>query len=201
MPPTTAIPEAAASNNFLLPNGTFFVELVIFLVFLWLLTVLVVRPVQKVMKERADLLRQQAESADAARERMRAAQARYEQALHEARAEAARIREEAREKGQQIIDEATRAAQAEADRALAEGRARLDAERDGLVGELRATIATLALDLAGKLAGEPVGDSAQWRNTVDPFVDRISMVDGRLRAEQPGGGGVGSKPLTSGGVS
>lgn len=200
MPLTTAAPEAAASNNFLLPNGTFFAELIIFVVFLWLLSSLVVRPIQKVMKQRADLLRQQAEGAEAARERMRAAQARYEQALHEARAEAARIREEAKEKGQQIIDEATRQAQAEVDRSIAEGRARLDAERDALVGELRASIGTLALDLAGKLVGEPVGGHSEWRNTVDPFLDRITMVDGRLRTEQPGDG-VRSTRLTPGGVS
>lgn len=200
MPLTTVTPEAAASNNFLLPNGTFFVELAIFIVFFYLLKALVVAPIQKVLQERADLLRQQAEAADAARERMRAAQARYEQALHEARAEAARIREEAKEKGQQIIDEATRQAQEEADRAIAEGRARLDAERDALVDELRASIGTLGLDLAGKLVGEPVGSHSDWRNTVEPFLDRVSMVDGRLRAEEPGDG-VRSAHLAPGGVS
>lgn len=198
--PLNAAPEAAADNNFLLPNGTFFAELVIFLVFLWLLHVLVVKPIQKVLNERAELLRRQTQEADAARERMREAEARYQQALHEARAEAARIREEAREKGQHVIDEATRQAQAEADRAIAEGRARLDAERDALVGEVRASIGTLALDLAGKLVGEPVGSQSEWRNTVDPFLDRITMVDGRLRS---GGAdaSTGSKPLTSRGVS
>ena len=198
--PLNAVPEAAASNNFLLPNGTFFVELVIFLVFFYLLRALVVKPIQKVLNERAELLRRQAQEADAARERMRAAQARYEEALHEARAEAARIREEAREKGQQIIDQAVREAQAEADRAIAEGRARLDAERDALVGDLRASIGTLALDLAAKLAGEPVGGTSEWQNTVDPFVGRITMVDGRLRSEQADEP-ARSTPLTHGGVS
>ena len=198
--PLNAVPEAAASNNFLLPNGTFFVELVIFLVFFYLLRSLVVKPIQKVLNERAELLRRQAQEAEDARRRMREAEARYQQALQEARTEAARIRDEAREKGQQIIDQAVQEAQAEADRAIAEGRARLDAERDALVGDLRASIGTLALDLAGKLAGEPVGDRSEWRNTVDPFVDRVAMVDGRLRieeADEP----ARSKPLAHGGVS
>jgi F-type H+-transporting ATPase subunit b len=197
---TAAPPEAAATSNFLLPNGTFFVELVIFLVFLALLWSVVIKPIQKVMNERAGLLRRQAQEAEAARERMREAEARYHQALQDARAEAARIREEAREKGQQVIDEATRQAQAEADRVIAEGRARLNAERDALVGELRGSIGTLALDLAGKLVGEPVGSRSQWRNTVDPFLDRVTMVDGRLRtgqAVEP----APSTPLTHGGVS
>lgn len=192
--------EAAANNNFLLPNGTFFAELVIFLVFLWLLRALVVKPIQKVLNERAELLRRQSQEADAARERMREAEARYQEALQGARAEATRIREEAREKGQQVIDEATREAQAEADRVIADGRARLHAERDAMVGDLRASIGTLALDLAGKLVGEPVGSSSEWRNTVDPFLDRISMVDGRLRSGEADASS-GSQPLTSGGVS
>ena len=195
-----AAPEAAAQNNFLLPNGTFVAELVIFLIFFGLLHFLVVKPIQKVMNERAELLRRQAQEADAARERMRSAEARYQQALQEARAEAARIREEARERGQQVVDKATREAQAEADRAIAEGRARLDAERDALVGELRASIGTLALDLAGKLVGEPVGTRSEWRNTVDPFLDRVTMVDGRLRRGETDAP-TGSEPLTSGGVS
>jgi F-type H+-transporting ATPase subunit b len=197
---TAAPPEAAANNNFLLPNGTFFAELVIFLVFLGLLHVLVIKPIQKVMSERAELLRRQAQEADAARERMREAEARYQRALQEARAEAARIREEAREKGQQIVDEACREAQTETDRVLAEGRARLDAERDALAGEIRASIGTLALDLAGKLVGEPVGGASEWRNTVDPFLERIQMVDGRLRRAEPDAA-TEPKPLTSGGVS
>ena len=198
--PLTAAPEAAASNNFLLPNGTFFVELVIFLVFFYLLRSLVVKPIQKVLNERAELLRRQAQEAEDARKRMREAEARYQQALHEARTEAARIRDEAREKGQQIIDQATREAQAEADRAIAEGRARLDEERDALVGDLRASIGTLALDLAGKLAGESVGDRSQWRNTVDPFIEQVAMVDGRLRSEQADEP-ARSTPLAHGGVS
>ena len=198
--PLNAAPEAAASNNFLLPNGTFFVELVIFLVFFWLLRSLVVKPIQKVLNERAELLRRQAQEAEAARQRMREAEARYQQALAEARAEAARIRDEAREKGQQVIDQAIREAQAEADRMIAEGRAHLDAERDALVGDLRASVGTLALDLAGKLAGEPVGDRSEWRNTIDPFLDRVAMVDGRLRSEQTDEP-ARSKPLAHGGVN
>jgi F-type H+-transporting ATPase subunit b len=197
---TAAPPEAAANNNFLLPNGTFFAELVIFLVFLGLLHVLVIKPIQKVMSERAELLRRQAQEAEAARERMREAEARYQRALQEARAEAARIREEAREKGQQIVDEACREAQTETDRVLAEGRARLNAERDALAGELRASIGTLALDLAGKLVGEPVGGASEWRNTVDPFLERIQMIDGRLRRGESDAA-TEPKPLTSGGVS
>jgi F-type H+-transporting ATPase subunit b len=197
---TAAPPEAAANNNFLLPNGTFFALLVIFLVFLGLLHVLVIKPIQKVMNERAELLRRQAQEADAARERMREAEARYQRALQEARADAARIREEAREKGQRIVDEASREAQAETDRILTEGRARLNAERDALAGEIRASIGTLALDLATKLVGEPVGSASEWRNTVDPFLDRIQMVDGRLRSSQSDAA-TGPKPLTSGGVS
>jgi F-type H+-transporting ATPase subunit b len=195
-----AAPEPAPSNNFLVPNGTFLAELVLFAIVLGVLWIFVINPIQKVMGERAALLRGQAEEAEAARERMRAAEARYQQALHEARTEAAQIREEAREKGQQVIDEAGQQAREEADRMIAEGRARLSAERDALVGDVRASIGTLALDLAGKLVGEPVGSAVEWRNTVDPFLERITMVDGRLRGGEAGES-ARSKPLTSGGVS
>jgi F-type H+-transporting ATPase subunit b len=115
---------------------------------------------------------------------MQQAESDYRRSLDEARAEAARIREEARAQGQEIIDEARREAQAESDRVIAQGREQLGAERDGIVREIRASIGSLAVDLAGRMVGEPIGDDTQWRGTVEPFLSSIDTVDGRLQAGQ-----------------
>lgn len=190
----------AGTSNFLLPNGTFLAELLLFLIVFAVIWKFVVAPIQRVLAERADLIQGQMREAEAARERMREAEAHYTQSLHEARAEATRIREAAREKGQQTIDDACREAQAEADRVLEEGRAQLAVEREALAGQLRMSIGSLALELADRTVGEPVGGESEWRSTVEPFLGSITMVDGRLQSREPGQPSE-SRHLTSGGVS
>ena len=57
------------------------------------------------MTKRQELIRSQIEDSKAAKERLEAAEAEYKQAVADTRTDAARIREEARAQGQQIIDE------------------------------------------------------------------------------------------------
>src|SRR3982074_2792329 len=67
----------------------------------------------------------------------------YKAQLAEARAEAARIRDDARLEGRQIVEEMRAAAQAEADRIVAAGQAQLEAQRTQIVAALRAELGTL----------------------------------------------------------
>lgn len=48
--------QSEGGNNFLLPNGTFFVELIIFLLVLFVIWRFVLPPVQKAMADRHDTL-------------------------------------------------------------------------------------------------------------------------------------------------
>src|ERR671930_665231 len=91
---------AAESKNFLIPNGTFFVETIIFLVVLWIFWQFIVPPIRKAMRERNDLIQKGIEEGRQAEEKFRDAEQRYQQALNEARNEAAKIRDTARAGGQ-----------------------------------------------------------------------------------------------------
>src|SRR2546430_2718424 len=95
----------AESKNFLIPNGTFFVETLIFLVVLFIFWRFIVPPIRKVMQERNELVRKGIEEGRAAEEKFREAEQRYQQALAEARTEAAKIRDTARAEGQKVLDE------------------------------------------------------------------------------------------------
>src|ERR1700750_1257941 len=94
---------AAATNNILLPNATFIAEVVAFLLILAIVWRYVLPPVQKVMRQRQEMVRQQAEDADAAREKLAEAEAAFKNALTEARVEAAQIRENARAEAQRTV--------------------------------------------------------------------------------------------------
>ena len=129
-------PEAA--DNFLVPNATFFVELIAFVLILWILGKYVVAADQRRAQPTG---RRRSEASSRRPRRPRPthdeAEEKYNAPFVEARHEAARIREEAREQGAAIVAEMREQAQAEADRIVAHAHAQLEAERQQVVSQLR----------------------------------------------------------------
>jgi len=160
----------AAESNFLIPNATFLVELVAFIIILGVLGRYVVPPIQRAIVERQERIQAEFDEARDAKERAEQAEAEYKASLDEARAEASRIREEARAKGRQIIEEQQAKAQQEAGRELAHGRQHLTTERDLLVREVRAGVGELAVALAGRIVGQSVADEARTQELVEQFL-------------------------------
>jgi F-type H+-transporting ATPase subunit b len=102
----------------------------------------------------------------------------YQQQLAEARLEAARIREEARTQGQQILAQLRSEAQAEADRIVSAGNAQLDAQRQQIVTELRSELGRTAVDLAEKIIGQSVADEAKQAASIDRFLTELDQKAG-----------------------
>ncbi len=90
--------------------------------------------------------------------------------LGEARHEAARIREEAREQGAAIVAELREQAQTEASRIVEHGKTQIEAERQQAVASLRAEVGTLATGLATRIVGESLDDEARQRRVVERFL-------------------------------
>ena len=156
--------------NFLVPNGTFIAEVIAFAIILFVLARYVYPPINKAMRQRQDMIQQQIEDADAARERLAEAQAEYQRALNEARTAGAQIRDEARADANSIREDVLAKAREESDRIIAAGKDQLQAERASIVRELRGEMGTLAVDLAGKIVGESLADEARRKGTVDRFL-------------------------------
>ena len=76
---------------FLLPNGTFFVELIVLLVILFLTTKYIVPPLRAAMDKRQELIRSSLEAAESARTDAAAADDERRQVLDEARVQAREI--------------------------------------------------------------------------------------------------------------
>src|ERR1700749_1421517 len=94
-----------AEGNFLVPNGTFFVELAIFLIVLGVIGTFVVPPISKVLKERDNMVTKTAADNKKSAEQFAAAQEDYEKALSAARVTASNARDEARVEGRKVVDE------------------------------------------------------------------------------------------------
>ncbi len=92
------------------------------------------------------------------------------QQLSDARHEAARIREEAREQGATIVAEMRQQAQSEAARIVEHAHTQIEAERQQAVTSLRAEVGALATSLAGRIVGESLDDEARQSRVVDRFL-------------------------------
>jgi F-type H+-transporting ATPase subunit b len=169
--------HVTAAGNFLVPNATFIAEFIAFLLILGFVARYIVPWVQKVMREREAMIRQQVEDADKAREKLAEAENAYKNALTEARIEAAQIRENARAEAQRTVEELRVAAHEESARIVARGEEQLNRQRAAVVRELRAEIGTLAVELSEKIVSERLADDANVRATVDAFIAGLQAVD------------------------
>jgi F-type H+-transporting ATPase subunit b len=161
-------PEAA--NNFLVPNGTFFFELILFLVVLYLIGKYVVPRLNNVIETRQRTIQQQLDDAEAAKERLEQAEREYKEALAETRREASRLREEAAADKAAIIEEAREAARGEAAEILERAQGQVAAERQQALNALRSEIGELAFELSEKIVHTSLRDEARQRQLVSDFI-------------------------------
>jgi F-type H+-transporting ATPase subunit b len=170
---------AAGSNNFLLPNGTFIAELVAFLLILFVLWKYVMPPLSTSLQNRQDMVQKQVEDSEEASRKLKAAEERYNQALTEARTEAAKIRDNARADGERIREELREQANAEVERIRQRGEEQLSTQREQVVRQLRGELGGLSLQLAERLVGHELADDDRKRSTVDEFLAQLDQMPGQ----------------------
>jgi F-type H+-transporting ATPase subunit b len=144
------------------------------IIFFALWKVLIPR-LSKTLEERTDKIEgglQRAEETQAEADRTLAT---YREQLAEARHEAARLREEAREQGAQIIAEMREQASAEGRRLIEAAHAQIDADRQQTLQSLKTEVGALAVDLAGRVVGESLTDEARQRRIVERFLDELEQ--------------------------
>jgi F-type H+-transporting ATPase subunit b len=161
-----AASQAAAggeSSNFLVPNGTFFFVLAIFLVVLGVIGTFVVPPILKVLRERDAMVHKTQEDNKKAAEQFAAAQADYEEAMKEARVQASSYRDNARAEGRKVVDDARARAEQQAMSSLQAAAEELKRERDAVELDLRANVGAMSATLASRILGVDVTTSAATR--------------------------------------
>jgi F-type H+-transporting ATPase subunit b len=164
---TGAVPLA---SNFLVPNGTFVVELIAFAIIVYVLAKYVVPPINKAMTERQNAIRKEFADLEERQAEARKAEQEFREQLAGAKHEAAKIREDAREQGAAIIADMRRQAQEESDRILRHARTQLEAERSQAVASLRTEVGNMATELAGRIVGESLQDESRQSRTVERFI-------------------------------
>ena len=153
-------------------------SLIAFAILLFVFWKFVLPMVKKVLEERTEKIEGGIERAEAAQREAKEALDKYNEQLAEARGEAAKIREDARLQGQQILSDMKADAQKESDRIVANGQQQLTAQRQQIVTELRSDLGKQSVDLAEKLMGEQLSDSVKQSGTIDRFLADLDQVSG-----------------------
>ncbi|WAB83120.1 F0F1 ATP synthase subunit B [Microcella daejeonensis] len=125
---------------------------------------------QRTLDERAAKIEGGIAQAESAQAEAKAALEEYNKLLAEGRAEAAKIREQARVDGGAILAELKEQASAEAARITATAQQQIEAERQAALVSLRAEVGSLALDLASGVIGESLADDKKATALVDRFL-------------------------------
>ncbi|MDK8794744.1 F0F1 ATP synthase subunit B [Corynebacterium sp. MSK041] len=167
-------------NSILLPKAYDIVwSLVVFLVIFLLFWKFVLPKFQEVLAEREDKIKGGIERAETAQAQAKAALEKNNAQLAEARAEAAEIREAARQKGKEIEAEARTKAEEESRRIVESGEKQLLASREQVVAELRNELGQNSINLAEELLGTELSDSTRRSNTIDNFLSQLDTVSAR----------------------
>jgi F-type H+-transporting ATPase subunit b len=134
--------------------------------------------IQKTLEERTDKIEGGLKRAEDAQAEAARTLEQYKAQLAEARHDASRLREEAKEQGAQIIAEMREQAQAEARRVTEAAKAQLEADRQQAIAALRTEVGAMSVDLASKIVGESLADEARQSRLVDRFLEELESQPG-----------------------
>lgn len=162
---TVLAAEEGETSNFLIPNGTFFFVLIIFLIVLGVIGKFVVPSIVKVLGEREEMVTKTGKDNRKASELEAAADSDYDRELAAARTEAAGIRDEARSEGRRILDEMRGRASEEAGAALQQAAEQLKQQSDGIAVDLRSSVDSLSATLASRVVGVPIAGAVSVPTT------------------------------------
>jgi F-type H+-transporting ATPase subunit b len=148
--------------------------IVCFLVTLYVLKRWAFGPVQKLIDERRERIRNSIEEADHAREEARKLLEEHRRLIAQARAEAEEIRQEVRKDAELLRDRAREEIEVDRQRRLEETRRQIEAETARSLAQIRQEIAELTLLAATKVTGK-VLDSSDQRRLIDEAISSLDF--------------------------
>jgi F-type H+-transporting ATPase subunit b len=172
---TPMMPLAAGNSNPLIPHWP---ELVIgalaFLIVFALLAKVLMPRISATLAERTDAIEGGLKRAEDAQDEANKVLEQYRAQLADARHEASRLREHAKEEAAQIVAEGRAAGVAERERIIASANAQIEADRQQALTALRAEVGSLAVELASRIVGESLADEARQSRMVDRFLGELA---------------------------
>ena len=148
-----AAEEGGGTSNFLVPTGTFFVVLIIFLIVLGVIGKWVVPPVSKALRERDAMVKHTVEDTRAAADQFAAADQDYQAEMAKARGEASKLRDEARAEGRKVLEDMRGRASEQVASTLQQADSELKEQALSIQADLRSSVENLSETLASRVLG------------------------------------------------
>ena len=161
---------------FLLPNGTFFVELAILLIILFVTTKFILPPLTKAMEERQEDIRSSLEAAENARADAAAADDERRSILEASRSESREIVAAAQAETDAARADAQERGQAEAERIIAAARVEVDAARRTAIDEAVPQLGTIVMGVVERVIGRQV-DMGKHQDLIDSAVGNLKNAE------------------------
>ncbi|HUJ04536.1 MAG TPA: F0F1 ATP synthase subunit B [Streptosporangiaceae bacterium] len=165
---------AAQEQDPLVPSWTeLIVGLITFAIIFFGFWKLILPRFHTMLETRTDQIEGGLKRAEEAQEEANQVLAEYRAQLADARHEAARLREAAKEEAAQIVAQGRADGVAEGQRMIEAANARIETERQQALTALRAEVGAMAVELASKIVGESLADEARQSRMVDRFLAEI----------------------------
>lgn len=143
-----------AATNFLVPNTTFVVELVIFLLLVGILAKWVIPPINRAMDARMERIQRDIDEAEEAKRKAADLEQQYQKTLEEGRAEARALKDEAARVGEQLRSELRKQGEEEYRRLLERANQDIEASARRAAEQLRTEVAGLVMAVVEKVLGD-----------------------------------------------
>ncbi|MDE5419841.1 F0F1 ATP synthase subunit B [Labilibaculum sp. DW002] len=127
------------------------------------------------IEERNDSIKEALLSAESAKEEMAKLQANNERILQEARKEREGMLKEAKELGATLVSEAKQKATLEADKVIESARINIESEKSAALGEIKAQVALLSVEIAEKILRQQFADDQQQKDYFKKLMDEVKL--------------------------
>ena len=154
---------------FLLPNGTFFIELIVSLVLLFLIYKYVLPPINKALEERQEKIRESLEAADKARADAEAADDERRNVLEEARHQAREIVATANRTAEQVRTDNQARGQADYERIVGNADVEITLARQRAVEEAASRMGEIVMEVVERVIGREVNAEPTTTSLTKPL--------------------------------
>ena len=156
-------------------TGLIIWQLIIFLLLFFLLAKLAWKPILNSLKDREQSIQEALDTAEKARLEMSRLKADNENLLKLAREEREKILRDAREASNRIKDEAHVDAKKAGDRIIEDARLAINAEKVAALKEVKALVANLSLEIAGKILQKNLADDKAQKNLTQEYIKDLKL--------------------------
>ena len=177
-----------ATSNFLVPNGTFIVVLLAFIVVVWVIGRKVLPPLNAVLTERQNQIRGELEAADKAKADAEVADVERRETLEQARVQAREIVTQANTTAERTVAGAEERANEAAARIMAAAEAEVATARQAAVEEVTARVGEIVLAAAERVIGREI-QAADHQDLIDEAIAAVRAESTTGAAAGAAGGG------------